>query len=539
MPIKLLTSLLVLLPLILISQVNTKPAPITDTAAFLEELGKKMREAVIEDYKPSKTKVKTQKADYPAPKDITESQVKEMNTAFVNSLSFRPSPFDPNQLMVENDNFFYPESKLVELDLKWLKALDKSNKNLIAKDDKTNEVRKVSMQFSSNQFIKLNSEAGKDIVRIEGEVNIKAPVKFERINLTKDQLLKPLKMDTMQVRLLKMENDLVGIYVSGDYKNIECYPFNADGLQLSVNSFSSMTLGGDPKEIEGLKLPKDLGSGSFIYFKANGEVSQVEVLAVFKYMEQKLKCNHTPALPLESGKIKSDKERYQAFYPTDFSTLNKPDTAVLKAKDRISIIREYNEFDKETKWRLTYQLPLHWIQTAYAVPEFKDLVVTLKNKPVKVSDNQGYYDRESGSLGYIPMNEEYKPVDYDQIKGTVLLKYPATIKTVTIKKGEKKFGVEKIEGNKLTINEDQLGEVKDMINDEILPLRAYGKGAWPLKKDNYTVSESSNNGVLYQYFYFGNIQSVQIDQPGEWIEMSIPFTLKKTVEKTTVKKKGK
>lgn len=138
------------------------------------------------------------------------------------------------------------------------------------------------------------------------------------------------------------------------------------------------------------------------------------------------------------------------------------------------------------------------------------------------------------------MDDEYKPLDYDEVRGQVLLRYPATIKTVSIKKGEKKYGIEKIETNKLTINQDQLGRASGLIHeDEIQILRAYGKGIWPLKKDNFTMSESVNEVQVYHYFYLGNILSVQMDLPGDWMEMTIPFSIKKKAEKPVVKKKGK
>lgn len=526
------------LPLTIFGQKTTQPEVIRDTAAFLEELGKRLREAAVEDYQPSKTKVIDKKAEYPVPASISETQLKAMNTAFVGSFSFRPSPFSPNELLVENDNFFYPEPRLVSVDIKWIKAIDKSGKNWLIPGEKTNEIVDFSVHYSGSQTIKLSSEVAKNIVRVEAEIKVKAPVQFEKINLTKDLLFKTQRLDTMQVRLLRIENDLAGFWVSGDYKNIESYPFNQHGMQLTTNANSSMTLGGNLKDLEGLKLPKDLGPGSFMYIKANGTVDRIEVLTVTKFMEQKIKTTLVPISPPESGKLKSDKERYQAFHPTDFGQLPKPDTLAFKGKDKFAITKDYNEWSKETKWRISYQLPSQWIQTAYALPEFKNFTVFLKNKPVKTYEREGFFDRETGTLNYVPLDDEYQPINYDEVRGEVYLKYPTTIQTLVVKKGEKKYGIEKIEGNKISLNEDGMGESKNLINESQLSiLRAYGKGAWPLKKDNYSVSESIDGVQLYQYFYLGNIQSVQLDQPGDWIEMTLPFALKKGIDKTPVKKK--
>ncbi|MEO5582117.1 MAG: hypothetical protein ABIR66_05465, partial [Saprospiraceae bacterium] len=297
-----------------------------------------------------------------------------------------------------------------------------------------------------------------------------------------------------------------------------------------------MILNNEVKKIKELKLPKDLGEGSFLYIKANGKIDHVDLLYVAKTLEQTLKIIATPMPEFEPGKTKYEKERYEKFFPKNFSGLTVPDTGLFSSKEHTKIIREYSEWDKETKWRTSYQLPTQYVQTAYALPEFKDVAVYLKGKVVKTYPSEGFYDPQSGIISFIAQNDEDKLIEYDEARGTVELRYPVGMKTITIKKGERKNGVEKIEGNKLSLNDKTLGDVRDLLNaSELNVVRAYGKGAWPLKQLSYSSSEYINDVSLIHRYFWGTITSVQIDQPTGWISMTFPFAVKRTEEKKSSK----
>lgn len=100
---------------------------------FLKELQAKMLEALLEDFKPSDKVLPDQKARIPVPSNITESNLNEMNSAFLNSFYLKPSPFNKDEMMIEFDNFFYPDARLVTTDTRWFKALDKAGKNFLKK----------------------------------------------------------------------------------------------------------------------------------------------------------------------------------------------------------------------------------------------------------------------------------------------------------------------------------------------------------------------------------------------------------------------
>jgi hypothetical protein len=509
--------------------------------AFLKELAAKMIEATAEDYKPADHVIPDQKADYPAPSTITDAMLKEMNTAFANSFYLRPSPFSKDEIMIEFDNFFYPEPKLVTMDMKWLKAVDKSGKNFIKKNENTNASSGLTLGYNGNQTIKLVNENTNNIVRAEGEVIIKAPLIFKSISFKKNELNVDKSLDTFKVRLIRMENNLASVWVDGDYQNIQLYPYNAHEMLLESTGTSSMMIGGHTKELDVLNLPKDISDGAFIYVKTNGTIDRLDVMTVTKVSEAKLKLTALPFPVFEKGKAKPERERYIQYIPTDFTHLQMPDTNQFKSKDKLHIVKKYSEWEKQTSWSLQYALPSQYIQSSYALASFSNVTLLSKSKAIKTLESDGYLDRETGLLSVTPMNDDSKPIYFDEAKGDIILQYPVSLSTITVKKGEKKPGIMCMDGNMLSINENELGNVKDLMNSSnIEPIRVYGKGKWPLKKDSYSTYEMHDDVSLSQQYYWGNITSVQIDEPSQWINMKIPFSVKfvdpKPMTKPEVKK---
>lgn len=502
---------------------------------FLKELQAKMLEALLEDFKPSDKVLPDQKARIPVPSNITESNLNEMNSAFLNSFYLKPSPFNKDEMMIEFDNFFYPDARLVTTDTRWFKALDKAGKNYLKKDDPINESLNKSLEYNGGQTIKLTNENTASIIRVEGEVTIKAPLTFAKASFNKSDMNQTKSLDTFNVKLVRLENNFASIWVDGDYQSIQVYPYSIHGYILETNGSSSLLLSGHEKDLAPLHLPPDVKAGSLIYIKTNGSIDHIEVLAITKLVERKLKVVAIPQPVFTEGKAKLDRERYIAYAPVDFSTHSTPDTNLFSSKQNVKIIKNYSEWDKETKWSTQYKLPTQYPQTPYALPSFTNVTLLLKNKVVKSSEQEGFYDPESGILSMTPSDDNYKPLVYDEVRGTVSLKYPISMQTITVKKGEKKNGII-IDGNKLAINEGQLGNAREYLHgSNIEPIRVYGKGKWPLKRDNYYSSETKDDIQLYYQYFWGNISQVQIDQPTEFIETNMPFTVKYIEEKKITK----
>ena len=137
-----------------------------------------------------------------------------------------------------------------------------------------------------------------------------------------------------------------------------------------------------------------------------------------------------------------------------------------------------------------------------------------------------------------PQNEDYNPLEYDEVEGFIIVKYPGKISTNTYKRADEKAGITAITGNKLTLNRDVLAEVEDILSSSSLQaLRVFGKSSvFPLKKDSYSSTEYKNEKSVEHQFYLGNITSVQLDIPTDWTEIRFPFKVSRPAEKATKKK---
>ncbi|MEO5581311.1 MAG: hypothetical protein ABIR66_01355, partial [Saprospiraceae bacterium] len=207
---KLIIGILILASQSIFSQKPIK-ANIKDTAAFELALAKRMMKAMAEDYKPSDKVVPERIYKNPIPTSLTEAKIKELNTLLANSYYFRISSFSKDELMVESDNFFYSSPDMVKSIVTWTKAVDKTGKNLIKKEETQNQGISINLNFNGNQAIKLQGERAMDIVKAEGEIKITAPVNILKIRLNKDQINNELSLDTFKVRLIRIDNDLASV----------------------------------------------------------------------------------------------------------------------------------------------------------------------------------------------------------------------------------------------------------------------------------------------------------------------------------------
>ncbi len=514
---------------------NHKAITAADSIGLLKEFQKEMLQALEEDFKPSNEIKPDQLEDHALPQEINEVKAKELTKLFLSSFTFRPSPFsnESSQILIEFDNFFFPGPDAVQYKVKWLKALDKANKNHLLTDD-PNASNWSSLTYGGQTFLKLKDTFQNKITKVEAEISIKIPIKLNIAKLDKTQLNKPFNIGTTPGRLLKLENDFASVWIANTYDNFQLIPFNADGQPLDVTSNTSFVFLADKETIKALNLPKDLGPGSLLFIKATGVIRRVDVYEVAQTSESINKHTLRPAPLLVSGIGSVLNEKYVNYIPKDFSNLKSVDTTTFKDKKRIQIKKSVNSWDKSVSYPLEYALPSDNILLKYAQVSFKDLKFYNKRKMVKESETDGFYDPAKYILYATPQNEEYNPLEYDEVQGDILIKYPSNISSKTFKKPDAAAGILAMSGNKLSLDKDVLAELGDLLDEQDLQaLRVYGKTSmFPLKKDGYYNSEFKNDKSIEHLYFLGTITSVQMDLPTGWTEIRIPIRVTKSSEKT-------
>lgn len=540
MKIKYLILLLVFCTVNGFAQKKNSPAKtLEDSLAILAEFQKEMRKALMEEYKAS-SEIKDDRIDDESlPAEITDAKAKELLKLFTSSFFFRPSSFsgESSQLLIEADNFFFPGPKVVEYQVKWLKALDKSNKDHLAPEE-VNNLQWSTIGFSGQKFLKLKDTFQNKITKVEAEIAVKTPSKIVKTSLDKSLINKATMAGNTPVKLLKIENDFASVWIGGKYDPFTLLAFNKNNLPLDITSNSSFIFMADKESIKELKLPKDIGPGSLMYIKAYGTIDRVELIEVAETIVNKTKATISPKPVLINGIGPVNIELYENAVAKDFSNLKPVQPETLKNLDKLKIFRKESEWDKSVTHSLEFKLPGDDILLHYADAVFKNIKYFNKKKMVKESEQDGYYDAENNLLRSTPQDEDYKQLEFDEAQGEIVIKFPGKIETKTFKKADPKAGIVSMSGNKLTLDRDAIAEYEEVLSESSLQaLRVYGKSTtFPLKKDSYYSMESKNDKSVEHRFFYGTITSVQMDIPGDWQEVTIPFKVTKAAEKNTKKK---
>ena len=102
---------------------------------------------------------------------------------------------------------------MVQYNVKWLKALDRSNKDHLLADPNNSSDRWSSITYGGQTFLKLKDTFQNKITKVEAEISVRTPLRLNIAKLDKSQINKPFAIGTTTGRLLKIENDFASIWI--------------------------------------------------------------------------------------------------------------------------------------------------------------------------------------------------------------------------------------------------------------------------------------------------------------------------------------
>jgi len=171
----------------------------------------------------------------------------------------------------------------------------------------------------------------------------------------------------------------------------------------------------------------------------------------------------------------------------------------------------------------------HFDNSVYADVEFLPAkLFDAKDREVKYERERGIYDHDtySDELRFSPV-EGNNPVEFSRAEGIIKLRYPARLKTISIKPGSST-----IEGMKVNIEgpfvawsckESPLPEAASFTPVE--QWRAYDASGRRIEKHN-SVDISFSGGIKTNtYAYWGEVKEVRIDVVEKWVEIQIDYNL--------------
>lgn len=150
-----------------------------------------------------------------------------------------------------------------------------------------------------------------------------------------------------------------------------------------------------------------------------------------------------------------------------------------------------------------------------------------KQREVKFEKEQGIYDHERWSTEVRFTSLDNKPVDFAKAVGSVRIKVPLAMKTVSLKKTETKKAQDAgnaFDGPFIRANLAKVPE--SAFASDLSGVRAYDKSGKRLERVMVYSSSSWKDGVSYRgYAFHGDVARVDVDMVDEWIALQIDYEM--------------
>lgn len=165
----------------------------------------------------------------------------------------------------------------------------------------------------------------------------------------------------------------------------------------------------------------------------------------------------------------------------------------------------------------------NWIEEDFSDPKLFDA----KKRELKYEKEQGIYNHDTWSTEIRFAGRSGKPVEFANAVGTVRIKYPLVMKTVSVKKSETKKASEagvSIDGPFVKTDLSKIPE--SAFASKLEGVRAYDKGGRRLEKMMGYSSSSWENGVSYRgYAFHGEVARVDVDVAEQWATFEIDYDM--------------
>ncbi len=168
--------------------------------------------------------------------------------------------------------------------------------------------------------------------------------------------------------------------------------------------------------------------------------------------------------------------------------------------------------------------------SVYAVFEFAEpTVVDASGAPVAFTIERGIYDHDvhADEIRLTSASGE-EPISFAEASGTVSVRYPLRIRTLTARAGEPSPPglMVTFDGPFLTVQKDGDGEELDAAPfTGIEPFRVYNASGQQLEAYPHSSYKSINGVVTETTSYWGEVAEVQQDVVEEWVEVEVRYAL--------------
>ena len=165
----------------------------------------------------------------------------------------------------------------------------------------------------------------------------------------------------------------------------------------------------------------------------------------------------------------------------------------------------------------------NWIDDQFSEPKLFDQ----KKREVKYEKEQGIYNHETWSTEIRFAGVDGKPLEFAKATGSVRVRYPLVMKTLSLKKTETAKAEEaglRFDGPLIKADLAKIPE--GAFASDLAGIRAYDKAGKRLEKVMGYSSSSWENDVSYRgYAFHGDVARVDFDVAEEWVTLEIDYEM--------------
>lgn len=494
--------------------------------------------------KPSKNPVAEVNSTEPLPETVSAKGVKESLALFAHAFYIKKS-FDEAE--VEPDSFLLPNSRFARISVRWLSVKSSSGKEVMAAGFKNKE------NFVNGTLRIPLSGLGDGEVPVEagGVARISLPVKYIVIEIQPDQKGKTVSKGDYKVKLNALSNDIYQVSLSDKKrrdltnKKIVVLPFGVYGRlkikestegpviekmpdivaraiqDLESGKRSADQVGADLQRHKD-ELEKSVDKSAKVFSgRGTGKIHLLKVFIPVENMETQLKIMATaePKTTEESQET-ARFARYAKPVPLNYQKLS-----LEQLKKAIKIVSKRSEaiFGFNTPEVACFFPRIS--NSAYGSIDFKD--VKLRDKARHdieyEAELSGFMeDSNSSEIRFLPASGQ-KTVTFDKAAGSVHIKYPLSLKTLSVKKGENS---KLVQFDKRVIRYKTEGVAKaESLFAKLRPVRAYDASGRQLYQLGFSGFYSIGDGEFEALAFWGEPVRVEIDVVEQWAEFDMPFEL--------------
>lgn len=437
--------------------------------------------------------------------------------------SFQISGEYNNEVRVEGDFTYLPSRDAYNPTVTWSDVIDSDGKSVfgefsaekLAKRERFNMGDQYYLGKWTGTIPKLDSS--NKAVSASGVCNFEVPTLIQSYSLGKKDLKKLQTQSQSAVSLSTLENGKVSLsyYAHVELDNLQPTIIirNASGEPLKQSaSFSrtsedpivdvrfnqpmwarttSITVSGTPDKVE-------------LYFP----LSPVKIEVPFIAETPPVIIAGKPDKPIKHARLVQTKPELP---------LKAMDIETLKKSISVSFHERVN-YDK-TKVRYLQLLFPKIANSTFSSLDYSDLNALLNGKIIEAQPSKSHSREYRNSVEFVKSNQDFTYVNYDELRGTISIKYPAAIETFILKQGETSHGATL---NGLTVilpvNAD-IPYYSHVFNTRSI-VALDGKG----RQISYLGADSWNR-ESNKTFFWGEPSSVQIKRVTSWIELKIPVNV--------------